>query len=94
MLATDNPRASSEQVSMYASAFVQFWEAEENIRRNGHVCANPRTGAPMDNPYLRVRAAAEKSIQGMSRARLKSDRLWIAAERELRAKTNQEPESR
>lgn len=67
---------------MYASAFVQFWEAEVNIRKNGCVCAHPRTGQPMDNPYLKVRAHAEKSLLSMRQARLKTDAIWKRAEAE------------
>lgn len=51
---------------LYADAFCEYHEAMENIRRNGAVCANPRTGAPIDNPYLKVRDRARLQLRRMS----------------------------
>lgn len=66
-------------MALYCSVFVTFWEAELNIRQNGTICAHPRTGAPLENPYLRVREQAMKSITAMGKARLATDRLWREA---------------
>jgi hypothetical protein len=51
--------------AMYADAFCEWHEALENINRNGSVVANPRTGAPIDNPYLRVRDKAFDRLRKM-----------------------------
>lgn len=79
ILLRDNPRAPQQVVAMYASAFATWWEAEENVRKNGAICAHPRTGAPLENPYLKVREAAQRSLAAI-KARLQTDRLWREAE--------------
>jgi hypothetical protein len=58
-------------LNLYAEAFQQWQEATANIRENGAVCAHPRTGQPMPNPYLAVQTAALKNLQRF--ARLKTD---------------------
>ena len=55
---------------LYASTLTEYVEAMANIQKLGAVVANPRTGAPMDNPYLRVRDAAEKRLAGYSVKRI------------------------
>jgi len=57
----------------YADAFLLYLEAEENIRRNGAITAHPRTGAPLENPYLQVRNQASKILASI---RLKTEGLW------------------
>lgn len=79
VLEADNPRARGEALALYAAAFCTYWESEANIRANGLICAHPRTGAPLENPYLKVRDQAMKSIAAMSKARLQTDRLWREA---------------
>ena len=69
MLAEDNPRAKGEALALYAAAFCTYWESEANIRANGLICAHPRTGAPLENPYLKVRDQAMKALAAMSKAR-------------------------
>lgn len=59
---------------LYADAYMEYAEAMENIRRNGAVCASPRTGAPMENPYLRVRDQARAQLVKLRRVR--STGLW------------------
>ena len=44
---------------IYANAYCEYREAQENIAKNGTICSNPRTGAPIENPYLKVRDRAE-----------------------------------
>lgn len=60
---------------LYASAYCEFQEAQRNIQENGSVCANPRTGAPIENPYLKVRDRAELKLTKLSR-RVKTTGLW------------------
>jgi phage terminase small subunit len=72
-LTAENPKAKLGDLNLYAEAFHQWQEATTNIRENGAVCAHPRTGQPMPNPYLVVQTAALKNLQ---RFRLKTDSLW------------------
>jgi len=73
-LIADNPRAKLADVNLYAESFLQWQEATANIRTNGAICAHPRTGQPIPNPYLVVQTAALKNLRGF--ARLKTDALW------------------
>jgi phage terminase small subunit len=59
---------------LYADAFCEYHEAQENISRNGAVCANPRTGAPLENPYLKVRDKARAQLVRLRSVR--SAGLW------------------
>jgi phage terminase small subunit len=59
---------------LYADAYIEYAEAMENIRRNGAVCASPRTGAPIENPYLRVRDKALAQL--LKLRRVKAGGLW------------------
>jgi phage terminase small subunit len=73
-LIADNPRAKLAEVNLYAESFQQWQEATANIREHGAICAHPRTGQPMPNPYLVVQTAALKNLQRF--ARLTTDSLW------------------
>lgn len=53
-------------VEMYAASFCTYLEAEDNIRRNGAVVAHPRTGAPLENPYLKVRSQAMREMRELT----------------------------
>ena len=66
---------------MYASALLLYREAAANIAQNGAICAHPRTGAPMENPYLRVQAHAV-GILGKFPT-VKSDRVLLLLQKEL-----------
>jgi len=61
--------------SLYADAWAEFVEAVANVERNGAVCAHPRTGAPIENPYLRVR---DRAFERLLKLRRKVDArgLW------------------
>lgn len=73
-LLEDNPRAKLAEINLYAESFAQWQEATGNIREHGAICAHPRTGQPMSNPYLAVQTAALKSLRSFPR--LNTDRLW------------------
>ncbi|QDV26750.1 P27 family phage terminase small subunit [Aureliella helgolandensis] len=64
-----------DQATLYANSYCEYQEAQANIAANGAVAANPRTGAPMDNPYLKVRDKAEAKLLAMGR-RMKTEGLW------------------
>ena len=72
-LAFDNPRASSIGIQIYADALRTYHEAAQNVLKNGAICAHPRTGAPIENPYLKIRAQQAAIIGKMPR--IKSDRV-------------------
>lgn len=50
-------------IEIYCDACETYNEAQDNIERNGAVSAHPRTGAPMENPYLKVRASSAVTIE-------------------------------
>lgn len=66
--------------TVYANAFAEYQEAMANIRSTGAVVANPRTGAPIDNPFLKVRDRAEEKLTKLGRRVKGSAGLWAALE--------------
>jgi len=69
-----NPPERRHVIEMYVSSFLGYVEAQENIDRNGNIVAHPRTGAPMENPYLKVRTAC---LNDMNKFKLKGlGELW------------------
>lgn len=66
-LRRDNPAASSDLVIMYADCFMDYKEAADNIAKNGNIVAHPRTGSPIDNPYIKVKTAAMNQLRKMGR---------------------------
>lgn len=73
ILSEDNPRASKADITMYANRFAEYCEAQANIGEHGAIVFHPRTGAPIENPYLAVR---DRSGAALSKTRLRVDRLW------------------
>lgn len=61
-LVRDNPRSPRDAIEIYATALLEYQAAAENIAKHGTIVFHPRTGAPIENPYLKVRAAAEASM--------------------------------
>lgn len=57
-----NPYANIGHINIYVDAMITYREANENISRNGAINAHPRTGAPIENPYLKVRKAAGETL--------------------------------
>src|SRR5690606_27894848 len=74
VLRRETPRAVPHDLVIYADAFMSYREAMENIDRNGTIVAHPRTAAPIENPYLKVRDAAARVIRGMKG--IKTGDLW------------------
>ena len=72
-LTKDNPRASSINIQIYADALRTYNEAALNVTKNGAICSHPRTGAPIENPYLKIRAQQAAIIGKMPG--IKSDRV-------------------
>lgn len=67
-----NP-ARLDRCSIYADAFIEYKIAQKNIDENGAVVFHPRTNAPIDNPYIKIRNGASATLQKIS---LKTDGLW------------------
>ena len=81
LLRRDNPGARADEVALYADCFLDYQEAVNNIRDNGNIVVHPRTGAPIDNPYLKVKAQAMAGLLKItrssgSRRALFTDGLW------------------
>ena len=56
-LCKDNPAHRVVDLQIYADALTVYFEASANIRGHGAISAHPRTGAPIENPYLKVQTA-------------------------------------
>jgi len=68
-----------DQIAMYADSFVSYQEAADNIRRNGEIVFHPRTGAPIENPYIAVRTRAMSDLRKFGSLD-GSAQLWLEAE--------------
>jgi len=68
-----SPSARPDKVAMYADVFADYRAAQKNIEENGAVVLHPRTQAPIDNPFLKVREAARKTLLGLG---LRCSALW------------------
>lgn len=66
--------APTDHATLYANAFIEYREASENIAQYGAIVQHPRTGNPVENPYLKVRDRAHQKLLGMRR--IKADFLW------------------
>lgn len=63
-----------DQACQYADLFMEYQEAQRNIATNGTIVLHPRTGVPIENPYLRIRDKALSNLQRMTA--VKADWLW------------------
>lgn len=73
ILTAANPKKRRDQVVMYAQAFVEYRDAQANIEKNGTIVFHPRTGSPIENPYLRIR---DRASLVLTRIRLDAALLW------------------
>lgn len=62
--------------TMYADLFLEYREAQRNIRANGVIVQHPRTMNPIENPYLGRRDKARAGLLAMRGIR--ADWLWKA----------------
>ena len=58
----------------YADVFMEYMESTHNIDEHGIIIIHPRTGNPIDNPYLVIRDRALKKLQSMDS--VQCDQLW------------------
>lgn len=66
--------AGKAKATMYADAYLEYREASENIARNGSIVLHPRTANPVENPYLKIRTGALKTLQSFRG--IDADFLW------------------
>lgn len=62
-LRADNPNAPASRIQLAADALAVYAEASANVRANGAIVTHPRTGAPMENPYLRIMQKTGDALQ-------------------------------
>lgn len=74
-----NPTVPDMEIRIYLDNLALYSKAKENVQKNGAITLHPRTGEPINNPYLRVMKSAEKAILG-SRIRL-PENIFDHAER-------------
>lgn len=82
-LKKDNKSTKDVDLLVYADSLEIYHEARANVKKNGAICSHPRTGAPIENPYLKV---AEK--QGGILAKFKAirgDRVSALLEKQFTA---------
>ena len=77
-LLTQTARARYDDAAQFADALIEYQTASDNINRNGLIVAHPRTGNPLQNPYLPIRDRAFKKLQSMRY--LWSDAAWRLVE--------------
>lgn len=72
-LREDNPSKRSIDLRVFADALSVYEEAARNVRANGAIVSHPRTGAPIENPYLKIQTAKGAVLAKM--VTIKSDRV-------------------
>ena len=75
ILKRDNPHARSDELFMYADSYLDYTEASENVEKNGAIVLHPRTGAPIENPYLKVKNSAMSQLRKFTKIK-KVSALW------------------
>ena len=73
-LLKDNPKAPRIMVEIFADSLRIYSEAARNVREHGAIVSHPRTGSPIENPYLKVMISQSKFIQ--SNPRINADRVF------------------
>jgi phage terminase small subunit len=58
----DNANMNEAVLRVYFDALGTYLEASKNVRVNGAIVAHPKTGAPIENPYLKVQQSCGKTI--------------------------------
>lgn len=67
ILRNDNQKASDIEIKIYADTLKTYCEASKNIETHGSIVFHPRTGAPIENPYLKLRTSAGATLAKMRR---------------------------
>lgn len=61
-LKKDNKNVNASILRVYIDALSVYLEASKNIRMHGAIVSHPKTGSPIENPYLKVQAACGKTV--------------------------------
>ena len=72
-LKKDNPSRRTIDLQIFAEALAVYVEASKNIREHGAIVLHPRTGTPIENPYLKVQATKGAVLERMKL--IKCDRV-------------------
>ena len=76
VLRLTNPDARRDEIALYADSYMDYREAQDNIVRNGNIVAHPRTGQPIQNPYIKVKVQAMNQLRKANRL-LVVKALWL-----------------
>lgn len=66
--------ARSDRVQFYADAYLEYMQATKNIDEHGTIVQHPRTGNPIENPYLAIRDRALRKLRSIKG--INSQGLW------------------
>lgn len=76
ILIRDNFRAANDDIELYLDTWMDWQEAQENIQRCGNIVMHPRTGSPIPNPYINIKAQSAATLRLNDTLRVK--RLWLS----------------
>lgn len=72
-----NEQAREADLLIYADALLGYCRARREVERQGAVVLHPKTGAPIDNPHLRIMQQCS-AIMGRYKRIQSDDALAIA----------------
>lgn len=72
--ALNHASTRASDIAIYADAFIEYRAAQANIDQHGTIVFHPKTGAPIENPYIAIRNKASQVIQRFDM--LKTGDLW------------------
>ena len=73
-LLQDNPYARLVDIRVFADTLRIYQEASVNLHSNGAIVMHPKTGAPIENPYLKVQKQAGDALTRGSK-KIKANRV-------------------
>lgn len=74
ILIEDNPKSPLVTIKVYSLTFITYFEAADNVKKNGAIVLHPRTGAPIENPYLKIMNQQQAIL--LKNRQVKADRLF------------------
>lgn len=89
LLREENPRSNHIDIKIYADALRTYFEAAANVEKNGAICQHPRTGSPIENPYMKIVSQQSAILGRMSR--IKSDRVVALIRRDYAERNDDHP---
>jgi phage terminase small subunit len=66
--------AGRDRATVYADSFLDYREATANIAEHGVIVQHPRTGNPIENPYVAIRDRAAAKLSKLRGVR--AEFLW------------------